>query len=319
MDNKIVTEYYSVVLHRVDSTGLLDILDKTNANEIIILSELEWELPGLTQDVLLAYKNKNVKIKVVLGSSNTVTEYETIYWATYWINWTHENLRYVVAPEFDINNVKYPFISLNNRSHYHRCVFIDEMAKQDLLNKGIVTWVKHLNENPNFPYKHFDNRQLLLNDNFDKKLDSFLIPEEYNLSLFHVVTEATHKATFITEKTMIPTLLKKPYLVIGPAGYNRKLAELGFQLYDEIFDYSFDIESDIFKRTELFVNNINKILTIDLAEAYKLILPKIIYNYNHAFQIIKDKSFIPDIIKKCAIDKGIDKMILMRYERFLND
>jgi hypothetical protein len=219
----------------------------------------------------------------------------------------------------DKDNFKHKFISLNNRSHFHRCVFIDEMAKQDLLDKGVVTWVKHLNENSDFPYKHFDNRQLLLSDNFDKRLDSFLIPEEYNLSLFHVVTEATHKATFITEKTMIPTLLKKPYIVIGSQGYNSKLVELGFKLYDEIFDYSFDLEPDIFKRTELFVKNINKILTIDLVEAYKLIIPKIIYNYNHAFEIMKNKSFIPDVIKKCAADKGIDNMILIRYERFLND
>ena len=143
MDNKIVTEYYSVVVHRVDSIGLLDILDRTTANEIIILSELEWELPGLTQEVLLAYKNKNVKIKVVLGSFDTKTNYETIYWPTYWINWANENLRYVNKPVFDINKVKHPFISLNNRSHYHRCVFIDEMAKQNLLDKGVVTWVKH--------------------------------------------------------------------------------------------------------------------------------------------------------------------------------
>ena len=319
MDNKIVTEYYSVVVHRVDSIGLLDILDRTTANEIIILSELEWELPGLTQEVLLAYKNKNVKIKVVLGSFDTKTNYETIYWPTYWINWANENLRYVNKPVFDINKVKHPFISLNNRSHYHRCVFIDEMAKQNLLDKGVVTWVKHLNENSNFPYKHFDNRQILLNDNFDKKLDSFLIPEEYNLSLFHIVTEATHKATFITEKTIVPTLLKKPYIVIGSQGYNKKLVELGFKLYDEIFDYSFDLESDIFKRTELFVKNIEKTLTIDLAKIYKLILPKIIYNYNHALEIINDKNLIPDVIKKCVETRGIDDMIFARYERFLND
>ena len=37
MDNKVVTEYYSVVIHRVDSIGLLDILNRTTANEIIIL------------------------------------------------------------------------------------------------------------------------------------------------------------------------------------------------------------------------------------------------------------------------------------------
>jgi hypothetical protein len=316
MGNETITEYYSVVIHRLDRVGLLDILNNTTANEVVILSELEWEFPNLTPDILSAYKNNNVNIKVVLGSFDTITNYDTIYWPTFWINWAHENLRYVKVNDFDITNVKYPFISLNNRSHYHRCVFIDEMAKQDLIDKGIVTWVKHLNENINFPYKHFDNRQILLNDEFNKKLDSFLIPEEYNQSLFHVITEATHRAAFITEKTVIPTLLKKPYIVIGSMGYNRRLTELGFKLYDEIFDYSFDNESDIFKRTELFVNNVNRITSTNFHEAYTLLLPKIIHNYNRALEIINDKSLIPDVIKNC---KNIDNMILGRYQRFLND
>lgn len=319
MDNQTIKEYYSVVIHNVNSTGLLDILDNTKANEVVILSELEWELPGLTNEVLTAYKNKNVNIKVVLGSFDTNTEYETIYWPTHWINWARQNLTHVNVPEFNINNVKHPFISLNNRCHYHRCVFIDEMAKQNLLDKGIVTWVKHLNENSNFSYKHFDNRQLLLNDNFNNKLDSFLIPEEYNQSLFHVVTEATHKAAFITEKTVIPTLLKKPYIVIGSQGYNNRLVELGFKLYDEVFDYSFDNEPDIFKRTELYVNNVRNMLNLDLVQTYNLLLPKIIYNYNHALNIIKDKSLIPSVIKDCVDNNGIDNMILGRYQRFLYD
>jgi hypothetical protein len=319
MDNTPIREYYSVVINKSSSTGLLEILDNTKANEVIILSEVEWELPGLTDEVLAAYKNKNVNIKVVLGSFDTVTNYEAIYWPTHWLNWAQTNLKAVTVKEFDSTNIKYPFISLNNRCHYHRCVFIDEMARQDLIDKGIVSWVKHMNENSKFPYKHFDNRQLLLNDSFDKKLDSFLIPEEYNQSLFHVVTEATHHASFITEKTAIPILLKKPFIIVGSQGYNQRLVDLGFKLYDEIFDYSFDNESDIFTRTELFVNNVKHTLSLDLTSTYNLLLPKIIYNYNRAVEIINDKSLIPDVIKDCVRDKGIDLMMLGRYERFLRD
>lgn len=319
MDNKNITEYYSVVTDRVDKIGLLNILNNTTANNIVILSELEWELPNLTDDILNAYKNKNVNIKVVLGSFDTKTNYETIYWPTFWINWARENLRNVPVVNFDIKNVKYPFITLNNRSHYHRCVFIDEMSKQSLLDKGIVTWVKHLNENSNFPYKHFDNRKILLNDEFETKLDSFLIPNEYQLSLFHVVTEATHKVSFITEKTVIPTLLKKPYIVLGSMGFNKRLTDLGFKLYDELFDYSFDSEPDIFKRTELFVQNVKKIVNLNLLEAYNFIQPKIFHNYNRAIEISNDKTLVPTIIKDCLVKRSVNKMILTRYERFLND
>lgn len=319
MADQIVKEYYSSVIHNVDSRGLLEILSKTKANEVVIFSETEWECPGVTADVIDAYKNKNIHIKVVLGSFDTATIYDVVYWPTQWINWTYQNLKYTKVPEFDVNKLQYPFISLNNRSHYHRCVFIDEMAKQKLIDKGIVTWVKHLNENSNFPYQHFDNRQILLNDDFANKLDSFLFPKEYNLSLFHIVTEATHRATFITEKTAIPTLAKKPYIVLGGPNYNKHLVDLGFKLYDEIFDYSFDKELDIFKRTSMFVDNINRILNVDLVNTYNFLYPKIVHNYNRALEIIKDKSLIPNEIKECVNNNAIDKCISDRYVNFLND
>jgi hypothetical protein len=162
---------------------------------------------------------------------------------------------------------------------------------------------------------------MLLSDDFVTKLDSFLIPTEYNQSLFHVVTEATHKSNFITEKTMIPTLLKKPYIVLGKEGFNSKLVELGFQLYDEVFDYSFDSESDIFKRTEMFVNNVNKISKmdyLDLKSMYHTLLPKIIHNYNRAIEISKDHSYIPDTIKECVKVCDTGHSVYGRYLRFLN-
>lgn len=312
-------EYYSIVNHPTNKQGLLSILQNTKADEVVILSELEWEVPNITSEIVNEFKNKNVKLTVVLGSYDTLNcEANIIYWPTFWINWTRENLKWVKVSDFDINLVKYPFISLNNRSHYHRCVFIDEMAKNNLIDKGIVTWVKHLNENSNFPYNHFDNRQLLLNDDFKQKLDSFLIPIEYNQSLFHVITEATHKSLFITEKTIIPTLLKKPYIVLGKEGFNRKLLDLGFKLYDEIFDYSFDSEPDIFKRTEMFVKNVEKLPKLDLQETYRILVPKIMYNYNRANEIANDHSFIPDIIKQCVKENDMTDSVYGRYHGFLN-
>lgn len=319
MANKEITEYYSVVHHNVNSNGLLDILNNTTAKTVVILSELEWELPGLTNYVLEQYHHKNVNIKVVLGSFDTKTNYETVYWPTFWIYWARQNLKYATVLKFNPQELQYPFITLNNRSHYHRCVFIDEMAKENLIDKGIVTWVKHLNENSNYPYKYFDNRQLLLDDDFKNKLDSFLIPIEYNQSLFHIVTEATHLSTFITEKTVIPTLLKKPYLVLGNKGFNKKLVELGFKLYDEVFDYSFDDIENIHERTELFVKNVHRTLNLNLPDTYRLLESKIEYNYNRVTEIIKDKNNIPDIIKQCVKENDTHHSVYGRYERFLND
>lgn len=311
-------EYYSIVTDNLSPDSLTSILEDTKATEIVILSELEWEFPSLTVDIVNQYKDK--KIKVVLGSFDTINEYaETIYWPTFWINWTYENLRYVKVPDIDL---KYPFISLNNRSHLHRCIFIDEMAKHNLIDKGIVTWVKHLNENSDYPYKHFDNKQLLLEDDFKTKLDSFLIPKEYNQSLFHVVTEATHHAAFITEKTAIPLYLKKPFFVLASPGFYKHWTNLGFKLYDEIIDYSFDNIDNLYDRTERFVSNVPKLINLNLQEAYELLRPKLEFNYNRAIEITRNVNYIPKIIQERYYDnkeKNIKPMLVdYRYETFMN-
>lgn len=321
--------YYSIVEHRIDSDGFDEILSdakEKNANEVVILAELEWEIQNLN-NVAQLFKNNNIKLTVVLGSkySNYYDKFDCniIHWQTYWINWTYEQLKH--TKEFrnltlNPDNFKYPFISLNNRSHMHRCVFMDEMEKEKLIDKGIVTWVKHLNENSSYPYNYFDNRQILLDDGFDVKLDSFLIPKEYNQSLFHVITEATAKVNFITEKTIIPMLMKKPFFVLSNHGYHKNLKELGFELYDEIIDYSFDDWKGMHDRTKYFVQNIHKLLDLNLKETYIKLLPKIEHNYNRALEICKDKSLIPDIIKDRVSNLTVPKLLVdIRYIGFLND
>ena len=330
--------YYSVVEHTLDTNGLTEILNKAtsqNVSKVVLFSETEWEIQSLTKDIVDKFKQNNIDLQVMY-CSNYDSYYEKLlpelglttdnvtFWGTYWLNWSLENLRWVDEfrnPALDTEKFKYPFISLNNRSHIHRCVFIDELAKHNLIDKGIVTWVKHLNENPKYPYQHFDNRQLLLDDDFKTKLDSFLIPKEYNQSLFHVVVEATHKCAFLSEKTATPIFLKKPFFVLSAPGFHKHLVNLGFKLYDEIIDYSFDEIDDLHIRTEKFVSNIPKLLNLNLKETYELLRPKLEYNYNRAIEITKDVTYIPKLIQERYYDNKLRNtfplLVDARYETFM--
>lgn len=330
--------YYSIVENNFDHCGLNNILNKAKedkANNLTLFSETEWEIPHLTKDFVSECKDNNINLNIIYCSNyddyyrNLLPELgldinNVSFWSTYWLSWGLENLRWVQeykSPSLDTNNFKYPFISLNNRSHLHRCVFIDEMAKHNLIDKGIVTWVKHLNENSNYPYQYFDNKQLLLDDEFNKKLDSFLIPKEYNQSLFHVVTEATHKSIFISEKTAIPLFLKKPFFVLAAPKFYAHLLDLGFKLYDEIIDYSFDEIDDLKLRTEKFVSNVPKLLKLDLKNTYELLRPKIEYNYERAISITKDSKYIPRIIQDRYFENeknnNLPLMVDNRYKTFM--
>ena len=55
----------------------------------------------------------------------------------------------------------------------------------------------------------------------------------------------------------------KPFLVIGCAGWYKTFSKLGFKLYDELFDYSFDEIESFRYRHKHIMNQIKDILSMD--------------------------------------------------------
>lgn len=273
--------------------------------EIHFLSETEWEF-ACDKNFIDKIRNLGVNIKIVLSSVYTdfydehlkhkgIQKEEVVFWGTYWFNWGAECLK----SEIDFTNYQttlnfsYPYICLNNRSHIHRCAILEELAKQKLIKQGIVTFHDFLEENKEYPFHHFQRQKLILNDEFDKKLDSFIIPDEFHHSFLHIVTEAHSECCLITEKLVKVLLLKKPFLVLGCKHYHKILTSYGFKLYDELFDYTFDNENNLLIRTEKLVNNIHKVLNEDLSKLYNTIQYKINFNYQKTLEIINDKTLIP--------------------------
>lgn len=326
------TLYYDQMFGIFTDQILKDIDSNTNVERVILCGETEWEIASLTHEFINQLKARNIDLKIIHGASRN--EYyeqcyqqlgldigNVIFWDTHWINYSYLNLIGAsIRPEsyvVDRSKLKHKFVSLNNRSHFHRCVFIDEMAKQQQLDKGIVTWVKHLHENSDYPYKYFNNEQRLLSDSFVNKLDAFLIPDQHHESLLHVITEATSNVPFITEKTCIPLFLKKPFLVLGCKGYSENLTKLGFKLHDDIFDYSYDAVDDIYLRTELFVNNLKILEDTDIVELYDRMYPTIKHNYDRAIEILQDNSFIPKEMIEYA-ELRSDTPLVTKIHIFLN-
>lgn len=164
------------------------------------------------------------------------------------------------------------FTCYNNRPSEHRHKLIDELAKHDLLNKGIVTY-RHYMEI--MPIEHPDATPPLETFNYyngDPKLideEDFVLhignynchnyPKSYFKGAIDIVTESRYEPGeyYMSEKTNKPLLAKKPFLVLGPQGYHKWLQETkGIEMYDEIFDYGFDDEPLLEHRIEGIVQNI---------------------------------------------------------------
>ena len=76
-------------------------------------------------------------------------------------------------------------------------------------------------------------------------------------------------------------LYKKPFIILGPRYIHQALKNIGFKLYDELFDYSFD-DKPYEERLNSVITQIKQILKIptsELIDRCRSLFEKIDYNY----------------------------------------
>lgn len=205
-------------------------------------------------------------------------------------------------------NCKYDFtfITMNNIAKFHRMMLMDILAKYNLFEYGAVAW-RNVNrtynnledslKNPTYNYKYWTPKALYLDQDtvYNLKFQE-LLPKEYNQAFMQIVTESETKHFVITEKTAVPLLFNKLFLVVSCKNFHKNLEDLGFKLYEELFDYSFDSFDKLEDRVEGVVKNvqqITKMSNLEKEKALNCVIEKIKYNRQRAL-----KSVINDVPKE---------------------
>jgi hypothetical protein len=183
------------------------------------------------------------------------------------------------------------FISMNHRAHTHRCLLMDTLEKFNMFNKGFVSW-RGVNQSE-YQFKYWNPRKIEFNDGFLDRYGIHTLPSEFSHALINLVSESNTKTMFVTEKTYNAIFAEKPFIIQGPVGVHRYLSSLGFELYDEIFDYEFDSVIDNALRTEMIVQNLKNLENANLNKLKKLLNSKAKRNKRRALDIIKNKEYIP--------------------------
>lgn len=181
------------------------------------------------------------------------------------------------------------FTNYNNIGKYERAMLIEEFARRHLLQHGMVTF---LNPNPIsnshtgvvFPgWKYHDGSRLIDEPSIPPNLLD--LPTNYLSSIIDVVSETNVRPDehYVTEKTVKPIVTLKPFICLSSPGYHRFLTEeFGLELYDELFDYSFDQEHDLHKRISMIVDEIERIVQFYNDDfkfsMYEQLLPKLLRN-----------------------------------------
>lgn len=197
----------------------------------------------------------------------------------------------------------------NNRPRTHRAIMMDNLCKNNLLEVGYNSWNEFINTDnqedvdinivPHYSFRYW-NEELLKIDEFSSKnlkYKNIFTDDVYNLnSLFILVGESSAVIPYVTEKTYKCLLFGLPFLIYGSKNHNKELLKLGFELYDELFDYSFEELDSLDDRISGVINNIEYLKDKDYDELYKKVEPKLLRNKNRALELIKNDEFVPNFL-----------------------
>ena len=291
---------------KIRDQKLLEVCDNSYDTKIVYFAPEECRLflPNILDIINPVLKNNNNTLELWIGNFEENQNKHTIGTdqlgdritiVNWWQQLMLESYYYYrnkhLTYEFNFDKA---FVSLNNRITQYRCHLIDKMTEHNLLNHGYISWLKSFDEGLyDNEFKYFDNRTIKLED-LDHKLtlNEEIIEPSYFNGFVNIITEGDINFKDISEKTFYAILHKKPFLILGSVGIHNTLKDLGFKLYDNIFDYSFDTEHNLNSRIDGIIQNIKSILEKDYNKLYKSCLDTAEFNYNRYIEILKESNII---------------------------
>lgn len=156
------------------------------------------------------------------------------------------------------------FLCLNNIVKPHRTYIVDRMPPEhsyvsyvangknltDILlsQETITTWQDSL------PHFYYD--------------DSYINIVNETMHEYHTIQETIGMDGHITEKSLKPIHFRQMFLVSGNIHANKLMQDLGFKLFDNFIDYSFDIEEDPLLRLEQLSAEIKRLTDINITDIH---------------------------------------------------
>jgi hypothetical protein len=225
-----------------------------------------------------------------------------LYWPTFLLHYSMYGME--KSYQKSINDISIDtnfnklFLCLNRKPRTHRVMVVDFLKKYDLFNDGIITWNILIKDwVDDYKFKYWEEELIILDDCNRRVEEPVYFTDELlkYKCLINISCETLSRNNdnlFITEKTYKNLLIGQPYVSLGCQHANKILTNFGFELYDEIIDYSFDDEVNLIDRAEGLVKSMMKISNRDYNEMYQIIKEKVERNRKRAITICENDPYI---------------------------
>lgn len=226
----------------------------------------------------------------------------------------------LIPPEKRTIKKKYiTFNRITGHSRVYRSFFIAELAKNNLLDYGHISYSHDCPEHGNYELSLYESisqynldseyvqatKQILDSINYPLRID---FEEEHHIpngsqtlnaipemmeTFLHVVTETCFWETkdHLTEKIFKPIVSRQPFVLIGCANNLKYLKNYGFKTFDSWWDESYDKIEDPIERIKAVVKIINEICSMSNKELEN-ILQGMKYVLEHNYNLFYSQDFI---------------------------
>jgi len=239
--------------------------------KIIELAEGDVPGPSSTEDITVFDYIHNALEKYNVNPSDVEMIHGSFNFDNLYKKWAGKNIRigsrssygfYFLQEQKKYDSVEYNenrskhFISLNGAIKPKRIEFINFCKQNNLMHNYISLVGNYNTTDQNIETILLDKNQETLG--FSDKV----VPDFMNDAYLNIINE-THEddTVFMTEKTWKPILNYQLFLYWGVGNaqdYYNILLDNGFELYDEIFDYSNNIQDEILKFCNMPINEVKE-------------------------------------------------------------
>jgi hypothetical protein len=207
----------------------------------------------------------------------------------FWAMMCHYFFRKYTLEELEPADFKHVFVNYNRKPHRHRIELIKMFELENLIQYGVVTLgdSDYTVNDTIEDYLNYGSSDIVGDVGIPNDIFSLGRMDIWNSHFLNIVSETQYEYSanvFLSEKIYKPIIGLRPFVINGSPNIYRWLKETGFDCFDDIFpvnELSMNNATGFkFKNHAIICQVVRDLCHSDLAELYKKILPRLIYNRN---------------------------------------